>query len=223
MTMFGALLFDMDGTIVDNMYAHLRAWVEYFSTLGIVDNDDAVYNSVSGKTTQEVIRCYFGDNLTPEQIREHYNQKETLYKKIYRPVMHEIPGVIDLFKQAKNLGIPMAIASAAGIDNVDFILDNLKISDYFDTIVSARDVKNGKPDPEIFLLAAKRLNVDPSACLVFEDSIFGLEGAQNAGMRAVAITTGYPAAELQQYPAVIKIVDNYLGFDLETTAELVNA
>jgi beta-phosphoglucomutase family hydrolase len=219
MSKLGALLFDMDGTIVDNMDIHLQAWVKYLATLGVKDSDANIYKSVAGKTTQEVISYYFGDNLTRDQIIEHYNQKESLYKKLYTPILRGIPGVMDLFKQAQRLGIPMAIASAAGIDNVDFILDNLKISQYFGAVVCSRDVKNGKPDPEIFLLAAKRLGVTPSTCLVFEDSLTGLDGAYRAGMKAVAITTGYSAAELRQNPSVIRVVDNYLGFDLETLLE----
>ena len=219
MSKLGALLFDLDGTIVDNMDSHLQAWVKYLGTLGILDSYDNIYKCVAGKTTQEVIRHYFGNNLTQEQIIEHYHKKESLYKKIYYPVLNEIPGIIGLLAEAKRLAIPMAIASAAGIDNIDFILDNLKIREYFKTVVSARDVVNGKPDPEIFLLAAKRLDVDPSVCLVFEDSFYGLEGAYRAGMKSVAITTGHSALELQQNPSVIKIVDNYIDFDLQALIE----
>jgi beta-phosphoglucomutase family hydrolase len=219
MSKLGALLFDLDGTIVDNMDSHLQAWVKYLGTLGVKDSDVNIYKSVAGKTTQEVIRTYFGNDLTQDQILEHYKQKEALYKKLYYPVLREIPGVIELLDQAQKLGIPMAIASAAGIDNIDFILDNLKIRKYFSAVVSAGDVKNGKPDPEIFLLAAKRLGMNPSVCLVFEDSIFGLEGAYRAGMKAIAITTAHSAAELKQNPAVIKVIDNYLGFGLESILE----
>jgi beta-phosphoglucomutase family hydrolase len=221
MTKLGALLFDLDGTIVDNMYAHLQAWVEYLGPFGVNDSDENVYKNVAGKTTQECIRTYFGNDLSDEQMLAHYNGKEEIYKKIYRPVMRGIPGVIDLFKQADRLQIPMAIASAAGIDNVEFILNNLSIGAYFKAVVSSRDVKKGKPDPEIFLLAASRLGVDPADCLVFEDSIFGLQGAFNAGMKAVAITTAHSEAELLKTPAVIKVVNNYLGFDLETLAQQV--
>ena len=219
MAKFDAILFDVDGTIVDNMDAHLQAWVEYLGTLGINDRNDVIYKIVSGKTTREVIEYYFGKNLTEVQMRDHYRQKEALYKALYFPEMSGIAGVVDLFKQANELNVPMAVASAGGIDNVEFILNNLNLRQYFQEVVSARDVKRGKPDPEIFLLAAKRLGVDPSACLVFEDSKAGLEAATNAGMKAVAITTAMPASELEQYPAVIKIVDNYVGLDLEPLLE----
>ena len=128
--------------------------------------------------------------------------------------MKEVPGITALLEQAKKLGLPMAVASAAGIDNIEYVINNLKIAHYFKAIVCAQDVKHGKPDPEIFLLAAKRLGVEPSKCLVFEDSLVGVEGALNAGMKAVAVTTGHPAEKLAAYASVIKVVDNFVGLDL---------
>ena len=211
-----ALLFDLDGTIVDNMGYHVQAWAEYLRSYGIEDSLENVNQRVSGKTTEEVIRMYFGDDLSPDQIKDHYQKKESYYKKIYLPHLKENPGITKLLDQARQLNIPAAIASAAGIDNVAFVINNLKIAGYFKTIVSAADVSCGKPDPEIFLLAAKRLGVHPSSCLVFEDALAGLEGAQNAGMKAIAITTAHTAEKLSKYPAVIKVVDNFLDLDLKT-------
>ena len=95
-------------------------------------------------------------------------------------------------------------------------------AEFFSVIVSANDVNRGKPDPEIFLLAAKRLGVNPGECLVFEDSLVGVEGARNAGMKVVAITTGYPAEKLLQYPAVIRVVNDYSELDLEDLSEQVS-
>lgn len=216
MQKFEALLFDLDGTVVDNMDYHIKAWVQYLKMHGVNDDEKVVYKKVAGKTTEEVIHDYFGDNLSEQEVQNHYRTKETLYKEIYLPHMKEVPGISALLKQAKDLGLPMAVASAAGIDNIEYVINNLNIAHYFKAIVCAQDVAHGKPDPEIFLLAAKRLGVDPAKCLVFEDSLVGVEGAQNAGMKAIAITTGHPAEKFAGYASVIRVVDNFVGLDLTT-------
>jgi beta-phosphoglucomutase family hydrolase len=223
MSKISALLFDMDGTLVDNMAVHVQSWVEYFLSLGVKDSAENVYIKVAGKTSEEVIRLYLGEDLPQSKVLEHYDHKENLYRKLYQPIIKEIPGVSSLLKQAKQMGLSMAIASAAGIDNIEFTLNNLEISGYFKTIVCAHDIKNSKPDPEIFLLAAERLGVNPDDCLVFEDALVGVEGAHRAGMKAVAITTGYPVEKFAQYPAVIKVVDNYLDLNLQELVEQVMA
>jgi len=219
MSKVGALLFDLDGTIVDNMQIHLQTWVKYFGSLGVHTNHKDINKSVAGKSTEEVLRYFLGPDLTQQQIVDHYNQKETLYKELYYPVLQEIPGVTDLLKQAQSMGVPAAIASNAGIDNIDFVLDNLQIREFFKAVVSIKDVEKGKPDPDVFLLAAKRLGVDPGECLAFEDSLFGLEAAFRAGMKAVAITTAHSAADLKKCPAVIKVINNFIGIDLSTVFE----
>jgi beta-phosphoglucomutase len=215
-TVCGALLFDVDGTLVDNMPAHLKAWVKYLKFFGITDSDEQIFINISGKTTKEVLNYYFGNELTPQQVKDRSYEKETLYKQIYLPEMCEISGLTSLLNQARNLGVPMAIGSAGGIDNIKFVINNLKIADYFDVVISGGDVKHGKPDPEIFLKAASKLGVEPQKCLVFEDSLAGLEGAYNAGMKAVAITTGHPAEELDCLSSVIKVVDDFRDLDLES-------
>lgn len=214
-----ALLFDVDGTLVNNMSAHLEAWKRYLKSLGFNEKEEDIYDKVSGRTTIEVFQMYFGGVLTQEQLLNHYKQKEAIYKDIYAPSIREIPGLTALLKQALRLNLPMAITSAGGIDNIEFVINHLDIAGYFDTIVSGGDVVRGKPDPEIFLIAARRLNVDPCNCLVFEDSQAGLQGAFNAGMKSVAITTSDSREILAQNPAVIKVVDDYHDVDLEILLE----
>ena len=113
----------------------------------------------------------------------------------------------------------MAVASVGGIDIVEFVLNNLNIARFFEAVVSAQDVKNGKPDPEIFLVAASRLGVDPQDCLVIEDTLAGLQGAQRAGMPSIAITTGFPAEILSGYASVIKVIDDFRGLDPGSLAD----
>jgi beta-phosphoglucomutase len=212
---YGALLFDVDGTLVDNMPAHLKAWSKYLRSFGIADSDEQIFINIAGKTTKEVLNYYFGNELTPQEVDLRSFEKENLYRQIYLPVMCEISGLSSLLNQARNLGLPMAIGSAGGIDNIEFVINNLKIANYFDAVISGGDVERGKPDPEIFLKVSHELGVEPQKCLVFEDSLAGLEGAYNAGMKAVAITTGYTVEELSHQASVIKVVNDFCNIDLE--------
>ncbi|MCE1254624.1 MAG: HAD family phosphatase [Anaerolineae bacterium] len=216
-----ALLFDVDGTMVDNMSAHLQAWKKYLKMLGLNEKEEDISRNISGRTTFEVFQLYLGNELSQDQLLNHHKQKEAIYKDIYASSIQEIPGLTTFLKQAVRLNLPMAITSAGGMDIIEFVINNIGVAGYFDTIVSGEDVARGKPDPEIFLKAAQRLNVEPQNCLVFEDSQPGLQGVYNAGMKAVAISTSYSHDELAQHPAVIKVIDDYHNLNIESLLEQI--
>jgi len=215
---YKAILFDVDGTMVDNMPVHAQTWITFFGSLGLEVNEESIHTTMAGRTSADVIK-FFLPGITDEQVNQHEMEKEALYKQIYQPVMRETPGLTHFLEQARAMGIKMAVASVGGIDIVGFVLNNLKITHFFDAVVSAEDVKNGKPDPEIFLLAASRLGIAPGDCLVIEDTLAGLLGAQRAGMRSIAITTGFPAEMLNGYASVIKVIDDFDNLDPGSLAE----
>jgi beta-phosphoglucomutase len=210
-----AFIFDMDGTIIDNMQFHTQAWLTFLSDFGIEMTPEELHSRNYG-TIVEVIRRLCGNrlaDLTDEEARELGEKKETLYRKIYRPHLKTIAGFDRFLEKADRSRIAIAMGTSAGKPNIDFVLEELKIASFFDVVVGGSDVQNGKPDPETFLIAAEKLNVAPEKCLVFEDNLSGIEAAQNAGMGAIAITTSYPASAFKIFPAILKIIDDYTQID----------
>lgn len=216
MTRPQAFIFDLNGTMIDDMPYHSAAW---FSIL----NDDLK----AGLTREEVDRQMYGKNeellnrvfgkgrFTSRELAEISQKKELSYQAAFRPYLQLIPGLPALLEQAKKHGVRMAIGSAAIPFNIDFVLDNLRIRHYFDAIVSADDVTVSKPDPETFTKAAHILGVNPEACIVFEDAPKGVEAAFRAGMRSIVLTTMHEKEEFGRYSNVISFIKDYTDPSLD--------
>lgn len=205
----------MDGTLVDNMSYHSKAWLELFDSLGIHLEADEFLRSTAGKTNPEILREIIGKHLSEQEIRELSDRKEAYYRKLYHPNLKAANGLLPFLLQAKDLGIPMAVATAAGKENIDFILSGLDIESFFKAVVGAEDIEKGKPDPEIFLKSAQKLHVDPQACIVFEDSPNGVEAARRAGMKAILVTTSHQPEELENQPALTLVVSDFTAVDIQ--------
>ncbi len=203
-------LFDLNGTMVDDMEFHVKAWY------GILNDDlkvnmtwEEVRKHMYGKNSELFVRV-FGDNYFNDEEMNHWSmEKERRYQENYLPHLKLINGLDEFLKAAKQNHIKMAIGSAAIPFNINFVLDNLKIRDYFDAIVSAEDVEISKPHPETFLKAASLLNAKPENCIVFEDAPKGVEAAQQAGMKSVVLTTMHDRNEFDQYNNIIAFVKDY--------------
>jgi beta-phosphoglucomutase family hydrolase len=194
-----ALIFDMDGVLLDSTRMHMRAWVMYLERNGIADT--SVIYRMLGKRNDEIVRDIFGHDLPEQALREHGAAKERLYRELMAPVLerHYVAGARELLRAAHGRGIPLALASNAEPLNVDFVLDGSNLRPLFAAIVDGHQVEHAKPHPEIFLTAAARLGVAPANCIVFEDSPGGVQAALSAGGRVVALLTTekeYPEAAL---------------------------
>jgi beta-phosphoglucomutase family hydrolase len=211
-----AFIFDMDGTLVDNMPYHSRAWLELFKSQGFHMEADEFLRCTAGKTNSEILRETVGKHLSEHEIQMLSNQKEECYRKIYRPNLKPAKGLLDFLQKVKAMDIPMAVATAAGSENIRFILGGLNIATFFEAVVGAEDIQKGKPDPEIFFKSAQELHVNPSACIVFEDSPNGVEAARRAGMKAVLITTSHQPEELGDQPALIMAIRDFSTEGLQT-------
>ena len=210
-----AFIFDMDGTLVDNMKFHSKAWLALFDSLGIHMEADEFQRCTAGKTNPEILREISGKQLTDGEIQELSDRKESVYRTLYQPHLKATGGLLLFLRQAKELGIPMAVATAAGRQNVQFVLQGLQIENFFEAVVGAEDIQNGKPDPEIFLKSAQRLDVLPEACIVFEDSPNGVEAASRAGMKAILITTTHQPEELGDQPALLLAVSDFTALEIQ--------
>lgn len=203
-------LFDLNGTVIDDMKYHSEAWYHVLTQdLGADLSWEQVNSQMYGKNS-EVLQRIFGENhFSAEETERLSVEKEKQYQARYKPHLKLINGLDHFLENAYKHDVQMAIASAAILFNVDFILDNLDIRHYFKALVSADDVKKSKPDPETFLIAAERLKAEPKDCVVFEDAPKGVEAAQNAGMACVVIKTAHTEDEFSKYSNVIAFVDDY--------------
>ena len=205
-----AFIFDMDGTLVDNMHFHTEAWGKMLAENGVEMNAHDFLVKTAGKTNREILPGVFGD-ISDERIAELGTRKETLYQELFAPHRAVVKGVIEFLKASQKLGIKMAVSTAAPVVNVEFILDGLDLRKYFAAVVTAADVKEGKPNPEIFLKSAEKLNVAPQNCLVFEDAIGGFEAANRAGMKSIGIATVNSIEDILQLDSVVEAHDDFVN------------
>jgi beta-phosphoglucomutase family hydrolase len=216
---FQAFIFDMDGTIIDNMRFHNQTWVKLLATEGIAIDLEHFARRTSGKKNPEILREFVGSHLSDAEIAAFSARKEVLYRELYRPHVKAIDGLEAFLKTAQNLQIPMALATSSDQINIAFILTGLGLETSFNVIVGSENVTHSKPHPEIFLTAAQKLGVAPEQCLVFEDSRAGIEAAQQAGMQIVVLATTFPASELAGHKHTLRIVPDYTSLD---PAEFLN-
>lgn len=205
-----AFLFDLNGTMIDDMKFHNHAWHDILTKdLGATISFEEVKKQMYGKN-QDLLERVFGiGHFTQEQVDQISIEKERRYQAAYKIHLKLIDGLDYLFADAKKAGILMAIGSAAIPFNINFVLDNLNLRTYFDAVVSAEDVKHSKPDPETFLKGAQLLGVAAKDCVVFEDAPKGVEAAENAGMRCVVLTTMHSADEFSAYKNIMGFIANY--------------
>jgi beta-phosphoglucomutase family hydrolase len=212
-----AFLFDMDGTMVDSMPWHARSWAAFSQNIGGPPLGQDFFHRTTGMTGVEVMRVYLGERPEAE-LQAMVARKEAIYREMFAPHFCEVRGFRAFADAARAAGIKVACATAGDADNIAFVLDHLGCHGFFDAVVGAHDVARGKPHPDLFLLAAKRMGTDPAECLVFEDAPHGIEAARRAGMRAVAIATTLAAEELGAPEHVIASSVDFTRLDV---AELV--
>ncbi len=206
--MIQGFIFDMDGTMVDNMMVHHRAWQRKLAENGLELTLEEVKASIHG-INEEIIERLFGERFGPEDRRRIAWEKEAAYRDIFLPDIKLVEGLDSFLRAAHTLGIPMGIGTAAPRENVDFVLDNLGLRPLFRAVFDAKMVSKGKPDPEVFLKVAEALNVIPENCLVFEDSPTGAEASRRAGMAAVIVSTTHAPEEFARFDNVLRIISDF--------------
>lgn len=189
-------IFDMDGVVVDNHEYHFKAWMDFAAKYKFPLNEQIYRETFNGKTNADLFKMIFGD-IPQQQMDAYAEEKESQYKKIYEKEMKPLKGLVDFLDFLNAQGYKVALGTSAPPSNVDFVLDKLFLRKYFHTIVDGKMVLNGKPDPEVYLKCATKLDLDPKYCVVFEDSLAGLEASNRAGCKAVGVATSHEAFELK--------------------------
>jgi len=205
-----AFLFDLNGTMINDMEFHIQAWFNILNDdLGAGLTYEQVRSHMYGKNDELFIRVFGSDRFSLEEMKAHGIEKERRYQAAYLPQLKLIDGLDTFLAKAKENNIQMAIGSAAIPFNINFVLDNLNLRHYFKAVVSADDVAISKPHPETYLKCAELLGIAPEDCLVFEDAPKGVEAAQKAGMKSIAITTLHSKHEFDAYDNILFFVEDY--------------
>lgn len=188
--MIRAVIFDLDGTLIDALDGHVMTLNRAFAAKGYPEQKPKEIYKYYGQTAEEIIRELLKKPRINAEVEEIARLKREVYKETNGTYVRLLPGTRELIRALHSKKVPMAVASSANRRGIDEVLDKTGIAKYFSAIVSANDIKNSKPNPEIFLKAAKALNAAPKDCIVFEDSPWGVMAAKAAGMKCIAVATG---------------------------------
>jgi beta-phosphoglucomutase len=210
-----AFLFDLNGTMINDMEYHINAWHKIFNNLGAEISLQRMKEECYGKNN-EVIERILPGRFTEKEKNEMSYEKEKTYQKEFKPHLQLIAGLDVFLEKAYAKGIKMAIGSAAIMFNIDFVIDGLDIRNYFSSLISADDVTHSKPHPETFLKCAEALGVRPDECIVFEDAPKGVEAAKNAGMQTIVILNVHKKEEFAPYDNIISFIENYYDESLSS-------
>ncbi len=199
---FYAVLWDMDGVLVDTAHFHWQAWERLSREEGFVMAYED-FQRTFGWRNEEILQELLGRDISGRQASELGDLKEELYREEVRGRVEPLSGAMELLRELREAGFRQAVASSAPRANIELILGELAVRECFGAVLCDRDVELGKPNPQIFLRAAARLGASPSQCLVIEDAVMGVRAARSAGMACLAVATTHPAEELAEADRVV--------------------
>lgn len=197
-----AVIFDMDGVIIDSNPFHKISLRQFCEKYGYHLSDEELVNRIYGRTNKEWITNLFGP-LSHDELIRYEEEKEGLFRELFKNDIKALDGLNQFLHQLKEKHIPVAIGTSAPRSNVDYVLAHTKLEKYFSVILDESHVEHGKPNPEIYLKVADRLGFEPARCIVFEDSLSGVESARRAGAKVVGVATTHSADELSHTDLVI--------------------
>jgi len=218
-----AVIWDMDGTLVDTAELHYRAWVQVAAEVN-KPFSHADFVATFGRRNPEILRLLFGENLSDRDVAQLGDRKEELYRDLARQGVRLLPGVQPLLAALEAAGFRQAIGSSAPRRNLDLILELTGSTGYFDAVVAMEDTQRGKPDPQVFLVAAQKLAVPPAACLVIEDAVAGVQAAAAARMKCIAVTfAGHHPEHLLRQAGADRVVPNLSEVSVDLVQQLLRA
>ena len=206
------IIFDMDGTIVDSLPYHYKAWKIFFKE-NKVENFSKKLKDYKGGGTLDLMTAVYGNKYSRKELKIMTDDKEIIFREIYKNNVVPIMGFMDMFELIKSKNILVGLASNAVRKNVKMILSELKIYEKFDSIICGDEVRKGKPDPEMFNETVDRFNLKKEECLIFEDSVEGVSAAVNSRVDVVGITSS-TSEKILIDKGCKTTIDNYLNFDI---------
>ncbi|MEK7450364.1 MAG: HAD family phosphatase [Patescibacteria group bacterium] len=215
--MFKAVIFDMNGVIVQDELIHQESVRQYCKRHGFNITEEEFKRDIFGRTEKDIFEYLYKRPITPKELKEYSNERVDGAIEIFKPQLKMANGLEALLENLYENNIPMAIATNSRNRYFNFIMDGLGIRKYFKVTVTAEDITKGKPDPEIYLMTAKQLRINPHDCIVFEDTMMGIESAKAAGMKVIAIATINSKEELG---IADKVIDSFNEIDLEALNNL---
>ena len=216
-----AVIWDMDGVIADTAPYHFKAWQEVFRKRGVTITEDDFKRNF-GQRNDRITRIVLGTDISPDELESVATEKEESFRNRAKNHLKPLPGAVELIKSLKEYGFLQALGSSAPPENVRLITRELKIESLFQVIVSGREVKEGKPSPLGFLLAAEKLGVEPKDCIVIEDAIAGVAAARKAGMHCLAVTNTNPRTSLKGADLIVDSLKEVTPGDLESLLDHSN-
>ncbi|WP_020404327.1 HAD family hydrolase [Gracilimonas tropica] len=212
-----AILFDMDGVIVHSNPIHKEILIKFCEQKGVTLTEKKLREKVYGRTNQDWIPNVFG-KVSQETINAYTDEKEQMFRDVFKPKEHIVPGFIEFLDRLDAAGIKKVVATSAPAENADLILEELGITDRFDAVLNSSHVTKSKPDPEPYLKAARAVGVNPENCIVFEDSISGVQSGKNAGAVVVGVATTHSHKEMSTCALVI---DDFEGLSVGQLEDLL--
>lgn len=197
-----AVIFDVDGVLIDSYQAHFQSWLKMFGEHGASFTEDE-FRKTFGRTSHDIISALYGAHLSDDEIRAWDNRKEALYREIIKENFPTVDGAAELLDALHQTGFRLGVGSSGPPENIVLTLECLGRAPLFAAVVTRIDVARGKPDPQVFQIAGQRLGVPPEQCVVVEDAPAGIEAANRAGMASVALTGTATRAELSHAKLVV--------------------
>ncbi len=213
--MLKAIIFDLDGTLVDSLPYHHESWRIFFKNNNIKENDfSEIIKEYKGGGTLELMTSVFGDMYTRGELKKMSDDKEVIFRDIYKSKVYPIEGLNKFLDNLKENNILLSIGSNAIRKNVLMTIEELGITNYFSSIICGDEVSRGKPDPEMYLKTLSNLKVSKNECIIFEDSIEGVEAARNADIKVVGVTSSQSSEKLKSVGA-FKTINDYTKIRLD--------
>ena len=213
--MLKAIIFDLDGTLVDSLPYHHESWRIFFKNNNLEEHDfSEVLKEYKGGGTLELMTSVFGDMYTKDELKKMTDDKEIIFRDIYKSKIYPIEGLNKFLYNLKENNILLSIGSNAIRKNVLMTIEELGITGYFSSIICGDEVSKGKPDPEMYLKTLSNLKMDKNECIIFEDSIEGVTAAKNAGIKSIGVTSSQSSEILKSFGA-FKTINDYTEISLD--------
>jgi beta-phosphoglucomutase len=213
-----AVIFDMDGVICHTNPYHSMAFKEFFSRRKMYPTEEEFALHMYGKSNSYIMSHFFGRPIAGDELLELENEKESLFREIYRDNIDPITGFMEFFHQLKSNQFLTGVATSAPYANLELIAGTLSLFDHMESVLASEDVTKHKPDPQVYLKSSANLQVDPDFCVVFEDSFSGVTAAKNAGMKVVGVLSSHSKEEL---PVCDLYIEDFREVDVEKVLGLL--